>query len=163
MAGKNSCYFETSFFSEPAPTIITSKINETAVSLTVALIGGNFENGTLTFTPSDISDVTFVKSDMPLIVAGLITNTDYNLTFLFSVGANSDMCGDGGSMLSDAVIRKYEPGNGVQNSAEHYFFRVKICCRKNGSILFCPPPPMFFTTPVTNYMLLYSTLLCKKN
>ena len=24
------------------------------------------------------------------------------------------------------------------------------------------PPPMFFTPPVTNYILLYSTLLCKK-
>ena len=28
--------------------------------------------------------------------------------------------------------------------------------------LFCSPPPVFFMTPVTNYMLLYSTLLCKK-
>ena len=29
------------------------------------------------------------------------------------------------------------------------------------SDLFCSPP-VFFMTPVTNYMLLYSTLLCKK-
>ena len=29
--------------------------------------------------------------------------------------------------------------------------------------LFCsPPPPQCFSPPVTNYMLLYSTLLCKK-
>ena len=25
-----------------------------------------------------------------------------------------------------------------------------------------PPPPVCFTPPVTNYMLLYGTLLCKK-
>ena len=31
-------------------------------------------------------------------------------------------------------------------------------------LLFCPPPPppSVFTPPVTNYMLLYSTLLCTK-
>ena len=28
--------------------------------------------------------------------------------------------------------------------------------------LFCSPPPSVFMTPSTNYMLLYSTLLCKK-
>ena len=31
-----------------------------------------------------------------------------------------------------------------------------------GSVLLPPPPQCFLRPPVTNYMLLYSTLLCKK-
>ena len=41
------------------------------------------------------------------------------------------------------------------------FFRSSFDFNKF-SDLFCSPPSVFYAPPVTNYMLLYSTFLCKK-
>ena len=43
-------------------------------------------------------------------------------------------------------------------------FNFPFCCLNKTRIYsVLPPPPVFFWPPVTNYVLLYSTLLCKNN
>ena len=132
-------------FLEPNPTVLLSKLNDTAVSINVALVGGNFDDATVTFVPSDVGPITFSKSQLPYVAEGLTPLTNYTLTIVFSVGAITN-CGTNGPVSANPGDIVYQPGN---------YFRL-ICSQLNSiGIYSVPPPPpppqlsehKFFMTP----------------
>ena len=71
----------------PTPTVITSKANSTTVRVDVALDGGSFDSAKVSFSPALADQQTFSDKDLPVFLAGLTSGVDYNLTFVFGVGA----------------------------------------------------------------------------
>ena len=109
----------------PSPSVIVAKLNATAVTVAISLSGGNFDNGNLTLDPT-VADSTFSQSDFPLTVEGLTAGTDYNLTFVFSVGDGSTDCGVNGVVNSEPVIVSYEPGINDDHIALEFKFRFLL-------------------------------------
>ena len=91
--------------------MVISKVNSTAVRLNVALDGGNFDSGNVSFSP-DTSDQTFDQDELPIVLSGLTSGVDYNLTFVFGVGKTTN-CGQSGTLYSSPTVLKYLPGKNL--------------------------------------------------
>ncbi|XP_075255660.1 uncharacterized protein LOC142348251 [Convolutriloba macropyga] len=103
-------YDDIRFCTEPNPTVLLSKLNDTAVSINVALVGGNFDDATVSFVPSDVGPITFSKSQLPYVVEGLTPLTNYTLTIVFSVGAITN-CGTNGPVSANPGDIVYQPAS----------------------------------------------------
>ena len=88
--------------------MVTSKANSTTVRVDVALDGGSFDSANVSFSPA-LADETFSDEDLPVLLSGLTSGVDYNMTFVFGVGGSTN-CGDDGNKYSSPIVVEYEPG-----------------------------------------------------
>ena len=88
--------------------MITSRVNSTTVRVDLALDGGSFDSANVSFSPA-LPDQTFSDEDLPVLLSGLTSGVDYNLTFVFGVGSSTN-CGDTGDQYSSPIVVEYEPG-----------------------------------------------------
>ena len=101
---------------DPEPTVILSKVNSTSVRVDVALNGRNFDIGNVSFSPA-VTVETFAKEDIPVMLSGLTSGVDYNLSFVFGVGETTN-CGASGKLYSSPAVVEYNPG--IHNFPSHY-------------------------------------------